>query len=180
MNRAFRGALRILAVLLPLAAGAAADPAEPIERLLNSRSAGSPHAYATAADEVAAAAKKGRPLQKYIIALISREAGAPPAARISAATRERYFAESRPAIRQLAEKRNNPLAWYLLAVDTGDTNLLVTIPQRMFTQVDSTSLMAIPFFILSGNLMERGGISRRLVLEPWFRAISASSICASL
>ena len=46
----------------------------PIERLLNSRTAGAPRAYADAAEQVADAAKKGRPLQQYIIALISRDA----------------------------------------------------------------------------------------------------------
>ena len=107
----------------PLVAGAV-DLAEPIERLLNSRSAGSPRAYAEAAEAVAAAAERGRPLQQYIIALISRDADAPPAARISPATRERYLAESRVAIHRLAEERDNPLAWYLLSVESSDTNLL--------------------------------------------------------
>lgn len=40
---------------------------------------------------------------------------------------------------------------------------LATIAQRMFTAVDSTSLLAIPFFILAGELMNSGGISRRMV-----------------
>lgn len=35
--------------------------------------------------------------------------------------------------------------------------------QRMFTGIDHYPLMAIPFFILAGNLMASGGISRRLV-----------------
>ncbi len=34
--------------------------------------------------------------------------------------------------------------------------------QRMFTGTDSFPLMAIPFFMLAGELMEAGGISRRL------------------
>lgn len=34
---------------------------------------------------------------------------------------------------------------------------------KLFTGVDSFSLMAIPFFMLSGEIMERGGISKRLV-----------------
>lgn len=42
-----------------------------------------------------------------------------------------------------------------------DLNLAV-ISQRMFTALDSVSIMAIPFFILAGNLMTKGGISRRL------------------
>lgn len=39
----------------------------------------------------------------------------------------------------------------------------VVIVQKMFTATDSFPLMAVPFFILAGSLMEFGGISRRLV-----------------
>ncbi len=37
------------------------------------------------------------------------------------------------------------------------------IPQRIFGGLESTSLMAIAFFVLAENLMTKGGISRRLV-----------------
>lgn len=37
------------------------------------------------------------------------------------------------------------------------------IAQNAFTGLDSFPLMAIPFFILAGNLMEHGGISRRIL-----------------
>lgn len=37
------------------------------------------------------------------------------------------------------------------------------VASKLFSSVDSFSLMAIPFFMLSGELMEAGGISRRLV-----------------
>lgn len=40
---------------------------------------------------------------------------------------------------------------------------LTLIIQRMFAGVDSFSLMAIPFYMLAGELMETGGISRKLV-----------------
>lgn len=40
---------------------------------------------------------------------------------------------------------------------------LMVIVQKMFTSTDSFTLMAIPFFVLAGKLMEEGGISRRLV-----------------
>ncbi|QSQ08124.1 C4-dicarboxylate TRAP transporter large permease protein DctM [Koleobacter methoxysyntrophicus] len=40
---------------------------------------------------------------------------------------------------------------------------LVVVVQKMFTATDSFPLMAVPFFILAGSLMEFGGISRRLV-----------------
>ncbi|CAG7635729.1 C4-dicarboxylate TRAP transporter large permease protein DctM [Paenibacillus solanacearum] len=44
----------------------------------------------------------------------------------------------------------------------GGTPLIVLV-QRSFTSVDSFPLMAIPFFILAGTLMEYGGISKRLI-----------------
>lgn len=40
---------------------------------------------------------------------------------------------------------------------------LLVVAQRMFVGIDHFALMAIPFFILAGNLMSVGGISRRLV-----------------
>ena len=40
---------------------------------------------------------------------------------------------------------------------------LIVIAQNAFTALDSFPLLAIPLFILSGNLMSYGGISRRLV-----------------
>lgn len=39
----------------------------------------------------------------------------------------------------------------------------VVLAQKMFTAMDSFPLMAVPFFILAGSLMENGGISRRLI-----------------
>lgn len=44
----------------------------------------------------------------------------------------------------------------------GSTPLMVLV-QRSFTSLDSFPLMAIPFFILAGTLMEFGGISKRLI-----------------
>jgi len=40
---------------------------------------------------------------------------------------------------------------------------LTLIPQQMFGGVDSTVLQAVPFFLLAGALMDKGGISRRLI-----------------
>ncbi len=40
---------------------------------------------------------------------------------------------------------------------------LIIAGQKMFQSVNSFSLLAIPFFVLAGNLMNSGGIARRLV-----------------
>ncbi|OWV28563.1 TRAP transporter large permease [Halomonas campaniensis] len=46
----------------------------------------------------------------------------------------------------------------------GFTSLpLIVVPQQIFIALDKFPLAAIPFFILAGNLMEVGGLSRRLV-----------------
>lgn len=44
---------------------------------------------------------------------------------------------------------------------TGDVSPIV-LGQRMFGSLDSFTIMAIPLFMLSGNLMSAGGISKRL------------------
>ena len=40
---------------------------------------------------------------------------------------------------------------------------LTVVPQRMFVTIDSFSMMAIPLFILAGELMNGAGITRRIV-----------------
>ncbi len=45
----------------------------------------------------------------------------------------------------------------------GAPNLLMMVPQRMYAGTTSFTLLAIPFFILAGNLMNTGGITNRLV-----------------
>ena len=51
----------------------------------------------------------------------------------------------------------------MLGLALFDPGKLVIAPKEMFTAIDKFPLAAIPFFILAGNLMETGGISRRLV-----------------
>ncbi|WP_114972816.1 TRAP transporter large permease [Rhodoferax ferrireducens] len=51
----------------------------------------------------------------------------------------------------------------MLGLALFDADKLVLAPKEMFTAIDKFPLAAVPFFILAGNLMETGGISRRLV-----------------
>ncbi|TMH10764.1 MAG: TRAP transporter large permease [Betaproteobacteria bacterium] len=51
----------------------------------------------------------------------------------------------------------------MLGLTLFDPTRLIVAPKEMFTAIDKFPLAAIPFFILAGNLMETGGISRRLV-----------------
>ncbi len=50
----------------------------------------------------------------------------------------------------------------ILGIQASNANMLVSV-KEMFNAINKFPLAAIPFFILAGNLMETGGISRRLV-----------------
>ena len=50
----------------------------------------------------------------------------------------------------------------ILGIQVSNANMLISV-KEMFASINKFPLAAIPFFILAGNLMETGGISRRLV-----------------
>ena len=63
-----------------------------------------------------------------------------------------------------------PVAWSIatsslltMMVSISMVPALTTISQRIATGLDSFALLAIPFFILSGQLMNKGGIAYRLI-----------------
>lgn len=63
-----------------------------------------------------------------------------------------------------------PIAWTLglsglltILVNVESISAFTTIAQQMATGLDSFTMLAIPFFILAGEVMNRGGIARRLI-----------------
>ncbi|PAE28386.1 C4-dicarboxylate ABC transporter permease [Paenibacillus sp. 7884-2] len=46
---------------------------------------------------------------------------------------------------------------------TGDITLMTSLPQKMFSGMDNSGLLAIPLFMLAGELMNFGGITSRLI-----------------
>ena len=50
----------------------------------------------------------------------------------------------------------------VLGIQLANANMLLSV-KEMFSSINKFPLAAIPFFILAGNIMETGGISRRLV-----------------
>ncbi|MDG1571084.1 TRAP transporter large permease [Robiginitalea sp. M366] len=63
-----------------------------------------------------------------------------------------------------------PVAWSIaisatltMLVSLPALPALTTVAQRMAAGLDSFALLAIPFFVLSGELMNQGGIARRLI-----------------
>ena len=45
----------------------------------------------------------------------------------------------------------------------GDPALLTMLPQRFFSAMDSFALLALPFFLLAGDIMNKAGLSQRLI-----------------
>ena len=63
-----------------------------------------------------------------------------------------------------------PVAWSIaisslltMTVSIPFITALTTVSQRIATGLDSFALLAIPFFVLSGQLMNKGGIAHRLI-----------------
>ncbi|WP_418499924.1 TRAP transporter large permease [Flagellimonas sp.] len=63
-----------------------------------------------------------------------------------------------------------PVAWSIsisslltMLVSIPALPAMTTVSQRMATGLDSFALLAIPFFVLSGQLMNKGGIAHRLI-----------------
>jgi C4-dicarboxylate transporter, DctM subunit len=50
----------------------------------------------------------------------------------------------------------------IIGIQMSNANMLISV-KEMFSSINKFPLAAIPFFILAGNIMETGGISRRLV-----------------
>ncbi|MBU0903548.1 MAG: TRAP transporter large permease [Firmicutes bacterium] len=44
-----------------------------------------------------------------------------------------------------------------------NSDLLINVPRNIFSGIDSFTLVAVPLFILAGEIMTKGGISKRLV-----------------
>jgi len=51
----------------------------------------------------------------------------------------------------------------MFALTFGGTLPNLVVVQRLFTAIDSFPIMAVPLFMIAGNLMESGGISKRLI-----------------
>ncbi|WP_029009250.1 TRAP transporter large permease [Azospirillum halopraeferens] len=81
-----------------------------------------------------------------------------------------------------------PVAFVLIAATfafvgaTGNLRLLESLPQILFNSIEVFDLLAIPLFILLGELMNEGGITRRIVLaaRAWLGWVPHSMAYVSL
>ena len=102
-------------MLASIAVLCAMSSADAVATVLNSPSATSARTFAAAKAIVERDAAAGRPLQQFVIGVTTDDK----------ALAERYLAASRGRILALAEKTDNPLAWYLLSLETNNCRLLM-------------------------------------------------------
>ena len=92
----------------------AMSSADAVVVILNSKDATSRRNYEAAREIVMRDAADGKPLQQFVIGVTTDDKD----------LAKRYLAASRDKIRALAEKRDNPMAWYLLSMENNDFRML--------------------------------------------------------
>ena len=88
--------------------------ADAVATVLNSRNATSKRNFDMAREIVTKDAAAGNPLQQFVIGVTTDDK----------ALAKRYLDASRDKIRALAEKKDNPMAWYLLSMENNDFTML--------------------------------------------------------
>ena len=87
---------------------------EAVAIVLNSRNATGAKTFAAAKERVERDAEDGKPLQQFVVGVTTDDK----------ALAKKYLDASRGRIRALAEKKGNPLAWYLLSMESNDFQML--------------------------------------------------------
>ncbi|MDO5620967.1 MAG: TRAP transporter large permease [Paracoccus sp. (in: a-proteobacteria)] len=81
-----------------------------------------------------------------------------------------------------------PIAFVLLATTmiyvlvSGNTQILTAIPQIMFGSVESFDLLAIPLFVLLGEIMNESGLTRRIIIAArvWLARLPHNLVIVNL
>ena len=107
-------ALILAAGALPMCAWAEMASSNAVTIVLNSRNAVSAKTFAEAKAVLERDAAAGCPLQQFVVGVTTD----------NEALAKKYLEASRPRIRELAEKKNNPFAWYLLSMENNDFTML--------------------------------------------------------
>lgn len=104
----------VTCLVLALYSCPAMTPSDAVAIILNSKNATGVKAFAAAKERVELDAADGKPLQQFVIGITTDDKD----------LAKRYLEASREKIRALAAEKDNPLAWYLLAIEKNDRKLL--------------------------------------------------------
>lgn len=119
--------------------------ADAVAVLLNSPNACSVRTFEVARETVEREAAAGKPLQQFVIGVTSDDK----------ALARRYLDASRERIRYLASQKDNPLAWYLLSLESNDLRLL----RRAAAGGNVQALNALGTLVTSEAFDKKNGVS---------------------
>ena len=107
-------ALGLAAGALPVCARAEMASSNAVIVVLNLQNAVSAKTFAEAKAVLERDAAAGRPLQQFVVGVTTDDKK----------LAKKYLEASRPRIKELAERNDNPFAWYLLSMENNDLNML--------------------------------------------------------
>ena len=132
----------ILAALPLLFAMTSADA---VAVLLNSPNACSVRTFELARETVEREAASGKPLQQFVIGVTTDDKD----------LAKKYLDSSRERIRYLASQKDNPLAWYLLSIESNDLKLL----RRAAAGNNVQALNALGTLVTTEAFEKKNGVS---------------------
>ena len=136
----------ILALAVLLATMSSSDA---VVCLLNAPTSCGKKAYAEAMAVVERDAKAGKPLQQFVLGVTRTD---------DPKLAEKYLDASRGRIYEMAEKTNNPMAWYLMSVEKNDVACL----QKAADGGNVQALNALGTLILSEAMARRNADTNQL------------------
>ena len=119
--------------------------ADAVAVLLNSPSASSVRTFEVAKETVEREAAEGKPLQQFVIGVTTDDK----------ALAKKYMDSSRERIRFLAAQKDNPLAWYLLSLESNDLKLL----RRAAAGNNVQALNALGTLVIHEAFDKKNGVS---------------------
>lgn len=131
--------------------------AEAVATILNSKTSVSAKIFAEAQEVVAREAADGKPLQQFVIGVTTDDKN----------LAKRYLDASRGRILELAEKKDNPLAWYLLSMESNNV-------QQLRRAADGGNVQALNAL---GAIFTNWAFERKLSSNELERALSYSHDC---
>ena len=138
--------------------------ADAVAVLLNSPGASSVRTFEVARETVEREAAKGKPLQQFVIGVTTDDK----------ALAKKYMDSSRERIRFLAAHKDNPLAWYLLSLESNDLKLL----RRAAAGNNVQALNALGTLVIREAFDKKNGVSTNdleVILKKSFDCFSRAA-----
>ena len=138
--------------------------ADAVAVLLNSPGASGVRTFEVARETVEREAAKGKPLQQFVIGVTTDDKE----------LAKRYLDSSRERIRFLAAHKDNPLAWYLLSLESNDLKLL----RRAAAGNNVQALNALGTLVIREAFEKKNGVSTNdleVILKKGFDCFSRAA-----